>query len=372
MSHYLVPLAQPDPDVSEFLRVICGEAAPARVQLFEYVVDEALMRPILEGLGRQWVPPAAATTGWATGAGTSQNRAYWDNFIEFWHRMGYPFVQLRVSLPFTVTRLFLPDTAPGVSKDRAWTDEHHGPISCWEDFEEYPWPSVARFDFSACEYVATHLPEGMGLIINHAGGILEWSSALLSYERLCFLLHDDPDLVQAVADRVGSLIAEFYAQVLGLPGLFAVLQGDDMGFRTGTLIAPEHLRRYILPWHQRLAALAHERGLLYLLHSCGNVGAIMEDLIGTVRIDAKHSFEEAILPVTEAFRLYSGRVAILGGVDVDVLARGSEEQVRAYVRRILDVCARGRYAFGSGNSVPSYVPLGNYLAMQDEAWRYGL
>lgn len=371
MPGYAVPLSDPQPDVATFLAVLRGEKRPPCVQLFEYVVDEAVMRPILESLGRTWIAPAPTNTGWSTGTASSESAAYWDNYLHFWWRMGYPFVQLRVSLPFTVQRLLHADTAPGATKDRAWTDEHHGPISSWEDFERYPWPSVEAFDFSACEYVATHLPEGMGLVLNHAGGPLEWTSNLLSYERLCLLLHDDPALVQAVADRVGGLIEEFYAQACDLPGLIAILQGDDMGFRTGTLISPDDLRRYTLPWHRRFAALAHRDGLLYFLHSCGNLSAIVEDLIGEVRIDAKHSFEEAIFPVTEAFRRYGDRLAILGGVDIDVLARGSEEEVRRYVRSILEVCAGGRYAFGSGNSIPSYVGVANYLAMMDEAIRWG-
>jgi len=29
----------------------------------------------------------------------------------------------------------------------------------------------------------------------------------------------------------------------------------------------------------------------------------------------------------------------------------------------------GGYAFGSGNSIASFVPPGNYLAMLDEAWK---
>ncbi len=371
MPTHLVPLSHPHPDVSTFLAVLRGEQTPSRVQLFEYLVDEAVMRPILESLGRIWVPPAAASTGWATGAASSDSAAYWDNYVHFWYRMGYPFVQMRVSLPFTVQRLLAADTAPGVSQDRAWTDQHHGPLASWDDFDRYPWPVVETFDFSACEYVATHLPEGMGLMLNHAGGPLEWTSTLLSYERLCFLLHDEPALAQAVADRVGGLVEQFYTQVRDLPNLIAILQGDDMGFRTGTLIAPDALRRYTLPWHRRYATQAHERGLLYFLHSCGNLGAIMEDLITDVGIDAKHSFEEAILPVTEAFRRYGDRIAILGGVDIDVLARGTEEEVRHYVRSILEVCARGRYAFGSGNSIPSYVSVDNYLAMMDEAIRWG-
>ena len=46
------------------------------------------------------------------------------------------------------------------------------------------------------------------------------------------------------------------------------------------------------------------------------------------------------------------------------------EEVRAEVRRLIEVChPRGRYCIGSGNSIPSYIPVENYLAMLDEAQR---
>jgi uroporphyrinogen decarboxylase len=162
----------------------------------------------------------------------------------------------------------------------------------------------------------------------------------------------------------------FYRQLVELPGLVAVFPGDDMGYRSATLIPPEALRRYILPWHKRFARLAHERGLPYFLHSCGNVKAIMGDLIDDVGIDAKHSFENAIMPVAEFQSVYGRRIGVLGGVDIDVLARRSPEGVRADVRRTIDIChPRGRFAIGSGNSIPSYIPVENYLAMLDEAQR---
>ena len=91
------------------------------------------------------------------------------------------------------------------------------------------------------------------------------------------------------------------------------------------------------------------------------------DLIG---IDAKHSFENAIMPVEEFQALYGDRIGVLGGVDVDILGRGSPELVRAEVRRIISAChPRGRFCIGSGNSIPSYIPVENYLAMLDEALR---
>jgi uroporphyrinogen decarboxylase len=124
----------------------------------------------------------------------------------------------------------------------------------------------------------------------------------------------------------------------------------------------------VLPWHKRFAAMAHQRGLPYFLHSCGNLAKIMEDLIIEVGIDGKHSFEDAILPVEDFQRRYGDRIAVLGGVDVHRLTTGTPEQVRQRVRFLIDTCGgRGRYAIGSGNSIPSYIPLENYLTMVDEA-----
>lgn len=243
-----------------------------------------------------------------------------------------------------------------------------GAIASWADLDRYPWPSVTAGSLANYEYLATHLPEGMGLMACHAGGMFEHLSAIFSYERLCYALHDEPGLVAAAADRLGNIMLEFYRQLVTLPNLVAVFPGDDMGFRSATLLPPDALRGLILPWHKKFAGLAHDHGLPYFLHSCGNLTAILDDLIDGVGIDAKHSFENAILPVTEFQARYGDRVGVLGGVDIDLLARSSPDDVRREVRRIIAVCGpRGRFAIGSGNSIPSYIPVESYLAMVDEA-----
>lgn len=57
---------------------------------------------------------------------------------------------------------------------------------------------------------------------------------------------------------------------------------------------------------------------------------------------------------------------------MDLLSRGTEEQVRKRVRQVLDACgAKGTgYCLGSGNSIAEYIPLKNYLAMLDEGRRW--
>jgi uroporphyrinogen decarboxylase len=254
--------------------------------------------------------------------------------------------------------------------DRDFAETSRGPVGSWEEFERYPWPEPPDADFADYEYIATHLPEGMGLIANHAGGMYEHLSGLMGYEALCVALFEQPDLVAAVAHELGERMTEYYERLLQLPNLIAIFPGDDMGFRTSTLISPLDLRKYTLPWHRRFAAMAHAAGKEYFLHSCGNVEAIMADLVNDVGIDAKHSFEDAIVPAAEFKRRWGGRIGVLGGVDVDKFSRLAPAELRKYVRRIIDDCSPGgHFAIGSGNSIPDYIPVENYLTFLDEVLR---
>lgn len=355
-----LPLRNPKPDAEKFISVLTGKSRTTSPPLVEYLVDDVVMKPIVtEVLGRAWVPE---------GSDRESQRAYLDNFIEFWYRLGYDCVRFERGLSFPLKQTIIPDAAPGSTKQRAWAEEHAGTIQTWEDFERYAWPKVGEMDFFPFEHINDHLPDGLDLLTCHAGGIYEHLSWIMSYEGLAFALIDNPALVKAVSDKVGGLLIEFYENLLGLDRIAAVFAGDDMGFRTGTLISPNDLRIYCLPWQKKFAALAHANGKPYFLHSCGNVLGIMEDLIEDVGIDGKHSYEDAIIPVEEFQARYGSRIAVLGGVDINILSNTSEETVRRKTRQLIETCgARGRYAVGSGNSIPSYVPVANYLAMLDEA-----
>jgi uroporphyrinogen decarboxylase len=356
----VLPLRHPHPNSSQFINILMGRAPQTRTPLVEYIVDDVMMKPIVEGLlGRQWVP---------YGPDRESQKAYLDNFIEFWYRMGYDFVRFEQIMPFPESKLVIDDAAPASTKSREWADEHHSALSSWEDYERIRWPRVEEFDFFAYEYLNSHLPNGMGFITCHGGGIFEHITWMMSLEGFCSTLISDPQLVRTVADRIGELITGFYRHFLELDRLVAVFQGDDMGYNVGTMISPNDLRTYFLPWHKKFASMAHERGLPYFLHSCGNLEKIMNDLIDDVRIDGKHSYENNIIPVQDFQTKYGSRIAVLGGMDINILGASTPPEVRSQTRFLIETCGnRGRYAIGSGNSIPSYIPPENYLAMVDEA-----
>ena len=356
----ILPLGRPAPDGRFWVDTLMGRLKAPVPPLVEYLVDDAVQQPIVTGLlGRRWVPWSARREAQA---------AYLDNFAEFWLRLGYDVARFEIGLPFAERHLLAVDPVAGQDKVRSWSDQHVGAIRDWDDFERHPWPKVEEFDFFPYEYLDAHLPGGMGLVVSHGGGVFEHLSWLMSYEGLCLALIDDPKLVGAVADRVGGLLEGFYRHLLDLPNVAAVFQGDDMGFKTSTLVSPDALRAYTLPWHRRYAAMAHAKGLPYLMHSCGNLAGIMESLVSDVGIDGKHSYEDVIIPVGTFQERWGGRIAVLGGLDLNILSRAEPGEVRRATGRLMDECGpRGRYAIGSGNSVPSYVPPANYLAMVEEA-----
>jgi len=340
-----------------------GQAIPNRPPIIELFLDMPVVREIAVAyLGLDWVEP---------GGDRRSQAEFWKNWVEVYHRLGYDFVRVSGGLDFPTRFRSAEDTADSGGGTRLWAEEGGGPISSWKGFEQYPWPNLDKVDLWHYEFVANNLPDGMGLMVCPTSGFFEIPlNYLFGYENLCYLLYDNPDLLDAVFRRTGELIYGFYEQLLGLPGLRAFFQGDDMGYKTGTLIASDDLRKYILPWHKKLARLAHDNGLLYFLHACGNIDEIMKDLMSEVGIDGRHSFEDEGNSVIDFKQRYGNRVAVLGGIDMDKLCRLPEDELRRHVRLVIEKCLPGgRFALGSGNTVANYVPIPNYLAMLDEAFQ---
>ena len=362
-----IPLENPRPDIQNFKEVILRKKAPERPPFIELHIDKEVVKDIVETkLNREWVSPESDDK--------KDREACLRNYIEVHYRLGYDFVRLTGQFRYSSGLHFSGKTREGADTaslsrgERQWTDESGGVINSWEDFEKYPWPSLGDVDPWASEFVCKNMPEGMGFLACPTQGVFECGmNTLFGYQNLAYMLYDDPELLKATFDRVGELIYGYYKSVIGLDNLAGFFQGEDMGFKTNTLVSADALREYILPWHKKIAQLAHDNDLIYIFHSCGNVESIMEDLIEDVKIDAKHSFEDAIMPVTEFKRKYGDRVGVAGGVDVDKMCRFEGKELRAYVRGIIDECAQnGGYALGSGNSIANYIPLQNFLIMLDE------
>lgn len=354
----------PEPDIDSFVKVIKGEMKPQRVHFVELFLDRDVVKEIGEKYFGLIYPESDGSL--------EAEKRFWDFAIQVYYRLGYDFLWVWGRPIFPANPRITEDTASKNGSHREWAETGKGPISTWDDFNRYPWPTLTEEDLELYYYVSSRLPEGMGMFVANGDGFLEVvSNILIGYENMCYMQYDDMDLLKTTIDMAASIICDSVKKMIEIPKVAGVFIGDDMGFGTSTLFSADFLRKHILPWHKILAEITHDRGLLYMLHSCGNLKEIMEDLIEDVKIDAKHSFQEDWYPVTEFKKKYGNRIGVLGGVDMDRLCRYEEGELRKYIRSILDCCMEGgRYAFGSGNSIANYVPLKNYFIMLEEGRNY--
>lgn len=231
-------------------------------------------------------------------------------------------------------------------------------------FDIYPWPDAGRGNYEVYQQLSAYLPDGMKLLAFSNGGVLENATDLVGFERLCELYLTDPELTGEIFRNIGERLLTFYSIVASFDSVGACMVNDDWGFKTQTMFPPEMMERYVFPYIRKIVQVIHEQGKPAILHSCGNVKDIMDVIIDDLKLDGKHSFEDGIYPVEQALDWWSDRIAILGGIDMDFLARKKPEEIYQRSLRLLEKTDdTGGYALGSGNSIPVFVPVENHLAM---------
>jgi uroporphyrinogen decarboxylase len=203
----------------------------------------------------------------------------------------------------------------------------------------------------------------MKFIICGPGGVLENVMALTGYDNLCYMIADDEELVFEIFEKVGSRLVEYYERIVDFDCVGAIISNDDWGFNTQTMLSTNDMRKYVFPWHKKIVNLAKKANKPTILHSCGNLINVYDDIIDDMGFSGKHSYEDNILPVEKAYELLKGRIAVLGGIDLDFVCRKTPKEVYECACKLLEQTNGIGYGLGSGNSIPYYTPNENYLAM---------
>ena len=332
------PERKGEPNFDNLLAVLRREV-PNRSTLFEFALNERLYDRAMPGL---------------------KSREPFDLLsrkIIAYHHYGYDYTP--ILLP---DFCFSGDVARRKLETRSFYDG--GVIRNREEFEHFDWPNPETADFGLLDRLGRNLPEGMKLVPYSNDGVLENVISLMGYETLCYALADDPQLVEDIFSHVGERLVVYYKNAVQHDSVGACMANDDWGFKSGTLLSTEDLRRLVFPWYERIVYEVHRAGKPVILHSCGHFEDIIEDIIDKIGFDGRHSYEDAVLPVEEAYDRYHRRIAVLGGIDVDFLCRADTESIYTRSKEMLERSADdGAYALGSGNSVPDYLPDVQYFAM---------
>lgn len=290
----------------------------------------------------------------------SDRNEYFRIYCDFFKKMGYDTVSFECTIG---------ESMPGSGA----LGRHVDPvIKTREDFEKYPWDTLPDLYFERYgkqfQSLRENMPEGMKAIGGVGNGIFECVQDLVGYLNLCVMSYDDPDLYRDLFAKIGENNLKIWKRFISeFDDVFCVYRfGDDLGFNTSSLISTDDIRELVVPQYRKITDEVHAVGKPFLLHSCGCIFDSMDDIITGANIDAKHSNEDDIAPFPKWVELYGDRIGNFGGIDTDAVCRLSRTEMKEYIGDVVNQCkGKGGFAFGSGNSIPDYVPIDQFIMMNE-------
>ncbi len=335
------------PDYRNILDVLYNRK-PKRLPLYEHLIDVPFIEKVLE---KELIPE------WNSEQDCVQ---HFREIIKFWKDMTYDAFSYEATIV---------DILQGHG---AIFGGMLGPIQTRDDFEKYPFNDIPRIFWETytpqLEALGKALPDGMKAYGGVGNGIFETSQDLVGYEPLCLMQYMDPELFTDIYKKIGDLFVTIWTQMIEqYDDIFVFYRmGDDLGYKNSTMLEPSIIKTHIMPQYQKIIDIVHNSGKKFLLHSCGNIFNIMDDLID-LKIDAKHSNEDNIAPFSKWIDLYSDRIGLFGGIDVNTLCLKSYDEVFEEVfEKGKEYRAKANgYGLGSGNSIAEYIPIEGFYAMVD-------
>lgn len=172
--------------------------------------------------------------------------------------------------------------------------------------------------------------------------------------------------------RLYQKLTDFYIRIMerfreecGADGIFT---SDDIGTQTGPFFSLEIFRTFFKPYYKQIIDKAHELGMHFWLHTCGNIELFMEDFI-EIGLDVIHPIQKYTMDEKQIVRKYGGRICFLAGFDVqNIIPYGTPEDVRVEVRFLIDTFFRpdGRFMITMGNGSTNDWKKESLQALYDE------
>ena len=342
-----------------FLTALTG-GVPDRVPLFDFLFDQSLYQHVL---------------------GRSPDTYNGEDAIDLSVALGLDAVYVPTGGPRGYQRTELdPDTYV-----TEWGSVRQRNAASWPIDAPISFPIRDRADwrnFTPPDPLAIGRMDPIHTALKHAGGRLavlgsvggpftpSWEQT--GIDTFSMLIYDDPQLVRDIL-RAHTDFSIAIARQLVAAGVDAVLISDDFGWNGGTLVSPAHFRELILPLFCEIVSSVIILGKPVLLHSCGNVNAILADLAASGINGYNPLQRTANMDLARVKATYGGRISLSGNVDSSVtLPFGSPEDVAREVQEcIVAAGPGGGYMLGSDHSLHGGIPVANMLAMIEAGKRYG-
>jgi uroporphyrinogen decarboxylase len=239
---------------------------------------------------------------------------------------------------------------------------------------QLPEPDLAGYDFpdplsprlfSNIEKTIAGAPDRFR-VFRIGFSLYERAWTLRGMENLMMDFLDHPDFVRRLLRTIADFTIAQVRKALEYD-IDAVYFGDDWGQQRGLQMGSDLWHAFIYPELKRMYGTVRAAGRYVMIHSCGDVDELFDDLVG-IGLNSFNPAQPEVMDIDHLVRRYRRRLTFHGGLSTQrTLPYGSPQDVRAETRRLLELGAEGSYILAPAHAVEGDVPLENILAFCEEA-----
>ena len=196
-------------------------------------------------------------------------------------------------------------------------------------------------------------------------------SWMMGTENLLIAMMEEPELAEDMFDTYLSRTEALYNRIWDAGYHFdEMFWYDDMGYKGTTFFSPAMYRELLQPYHKRAVKWAHDHGIVAQLHSCGDIMAIVPDVVAT-GVDALNPLEvKAGMDVLKLKKEYGDKLVFRGGINA--VNWNNTEAILAEINEKVPILKEnGGFIFSSDHSIPNSVSLENMQFIMEEIKRVG-
>lgn len=195
---------------------------------------------------------------------------------------------------------------------------------------------------------------------------------MLGLENLADAIYNEPELLEQIIEASDAFWTKLGLKLIEA-GCTALYVANDMGMNGRTLISPAKLREVFFPSMRRQIQTWKDAGGRVLLHSCGNVDAVLEDL-ADMGIDAINNIQvRAGMNLASAKARIGDRVTIVGNVDATgVMCQPNKQLIRDAIAEVVKTAGQdGGLIIATDHSFHEGIPAENVVYFLEQAKQLG-
>jgi hypothetical protein len=193
-----------------------------------------------------------------------------------------------------------------------------------------------------------------GIYVTCISGLI----AVFGWDMLLTAAGTDPDAFGALTNRYAGWIQQYF-NALAKSEAPVVMIHDDIVWTQGAFIHPDWYRRFVFPNYKKYFAPLHEAGKIIMYTSDGNYSRFIDDIAAA---GVNGFVMEPTTDMAYIAEKYGKTHSFIGNADTRILLSGTNEEIRAEVKRCMDIGKKyPGFFMAVGNHIPANTPVDKVL-----------